>query len=162
MTDWELLFGDIFGITVECWWTEPAVRKKSAGKGKGEKCDRGNVNGCDICSSRVRVRAHTTGILCFLLSQVSHFLDNSLLLCWLPLISNIFWRFCRKHRLVLLKTTCCFTENDVLFYRKWRVVLSKMTCCFLERTEELWNIRGKRKNRMRWKDKSCWGVWHLW
>jgi len=20
MTDWELLFGDIFGITVECWW----------------------------------------------------------------------------------------------------------------------------------------------
>ena len=27
-----------------------------------------------------------------------------------------------KRRLVLLKTTCCFTENDVLFYWKRRVV----------------------------------------
>jgi len=24
--------------------------------------------------------------------------------------------FCRKRRVVLLKTTCCFAENDVLFF----------------------------------------------
>ena len=33
---------------------------------------------------------------------------------------------------VLVKTTCCFMENDVLFYGKRRVVLWKVTCCFME------------------------------
>ena len=38
--------------------------------------------------------------------------------------------FPKKRRLVLSKTTCCFTQNDVLFYPKRRVVLPKMTDCF--------------------------------
>ena len=124
---------------------ETICQQENGRKGKGEKCDRGKVNECGDWISHVRVRAHTTGILCFLLSQVSHVLDNSLLLCWLSLFYNVFWRFCRKRRFVLLKTTCCFVENDVLFYWKRRVV-------FWERTEELRNIRGKRKTE--WGEKT--------
>ena len=40
--------------------------------------------------------------------------------------------FLLNQRLVLLKTTCCFTENDVLFCWKRRVVLLKTTACFTE------------------------------
>ena len=45
-------------------------------------------------------------------------------------------------RFVLSKTSCCFTENDVLFCWKRRVVLLKLTCCFIE-TDVLfyWNWR---------------------
>ena len=49
------------------------MRKKSAGKGKGEKCDRGNVNGCDICFSRVRVRAHYKDFVFFAVTSVTFF-----------------------------------------------------------------------------------------
>ena len=48
------------------------------------------------------------------------------------LFVGYFYFFLLNQRLVLLKTTCCFTENDVLFYWKWRVVLLKMTACFTE------------------------------
>ena len=48
------------------------------------------------------------------------------------LFVGYFYFFLLDQRLVLLKTTCCFTENDVLFYWKWRVVLLKTTCCFDE------------------------------
>ena len=30
--------------------------------------------------------------------------------------------FCRKRRVVLLKTTCCFVENDVLFFLSQRKI----------------------------------------
>ena len=48
--------------------------------------------------------------------NVGNFIDNGL--------------FCWRRRDVLLETTCCFVENDVLFCWKWRVVLLKTTCCF--------------------------------
>ena len=51
--------------------------------------------------------------------------------------------FYRKRRDVLLKTTCCFVENDVLFCWKRRVVLLKTTCCFSH------TIEGKEKNERR-------------
>ena len=38
--------------------------------------------------------------------------------------------FIIKRRVVLSKTTACFTKNDRLFYQKRRVVLSKATACF--------------------------------
>ncbi len=38
--------------------------------------------------------------------------------------------FIIKRRVVLLKTTGCFTKNDGSFYQKRRVVLSKTTACF--------------------------------
>ena len=103
---------------------------------------------CHKCHIFGTTPCYCVGYLCFIMF-FDAFAEN---------IGLFYW----KRRLVLLKTTCWFVENDVLFYWKWRVVLLKMTCCFLERTEDLRNIRGKRKNRMGWKDKSCWGVWHLW
>ena len=38
----------------------------------------------------------------------------------------------KKRRVVLPKTTCGFTKNDVWFYTKRRVVLLKTTCCFAQ------------------------------
>ena len=38
----------------------------------------------------------------------------------------------KKQRVVLLKTTACFTENDVSFYCKQRVVLRKIITTFLK------------------------------
>ena len=40
----------------------------------------------------------------------------------------------KKQRVVLLKTTACFTENDVSFYCKQRVVLRKIITTFLKQT----------------------------
>ena len=40
-----------------------------------------------------------------------------------------------KRRVVLLKTTYHFTENNVSFYRKPRVVLWKVTCCLSWRSK---------------------------
>ena len=45
--------------------------------------------------------------------------------------------FYRKQRVVLLKTTCRFTENNVSFCGKQRVVLWKTTCCFRLEIEKL-------------------------
>ena len=38
--------------------------------------------------------------------------------------------FIIKRRVVLSKTTACFTKNDGLFYQKRRLVLPKTTGCF--------------------------------
>ena len=48
------------------------------------------------------------------------------------LFVGYFYFFLLDQRLVLLKTTACFTENDGLFYWKRRVVLLKTTCRFAE------------------------------
>ena len=38
--------------------------------------------------------------------------------------------FSPKRRVVFIKTTCCFHQNDVLFSSKRRDVFIKTTCCF--------------------------------
>ena len=92
---------------------------------------------CVFCCHKCHIFGTTpcccVGYLCFIMF-FDAFAENDGLFCW-------------KRRLVLLKMTCCFIENDVLFFGENGRVVKHM---------------GKRKNRMRWKDKSCWGVWHLW
>ena len=44
----------------------------------------------------------------------------------------------QKRRVVLLKTSYRFAENNVSFYRKRRVVLLKTTCCFVESDGLFW------------------------
>ena len=55
-----------------------------------------------------------------------------------------------KCSLFPLQTTWCFTTNDVSFYRKRRVVLPKTTCCFSENEYAfvwlLWHL-WQQKNR---------------
>ena len=43
----------------------------------------------------------------------------------------------QKRRVVLLKTSYRFAENNVSFYAKQRVVLWKVTCCFEFEVEKL-------------------------
>ena len=52
--------------------------------------------------------------------------------------------FLFKWRVVLRKTTCCFNENDVLFWGKRRVVLVKTTCCFSE-NDVLFSVKGRER-----------------
>ena len=68
----------------------------------------------------------------FLLSQVSQRMELKILHHPKNDVS-----FYRKWRVVLLKTTCRFTENNASFYGKWRVVLWKTTCCFGVELEKL-------------------------
>ena len=102
-----------------------------------------------------RAYAHTTGVLCFLLSQVSHKLYN-------PLCNNHLNRFQKQHpsmshfhtatppqklpktpsskQLFDLqsKTTRHFPQNDTLFSAKRHVVLSKTTRRFWD--DEVFSI----------------------
>ena len=43
-----------------------------------------------------------------------------------------------------MNTTCCFGENDVLFWGKRRVVLVKTTCCFGE-NDVLFSMKGRER-----------------
>jgi len=45
----------------------------------------------------------------------------------------------QKQRVVLLKTTACFTENDVSFYSKQRVVLRRIIPTFLNQKSVAFN-----------------------
>ena len=46
-----------------------------------------------------------------------------------------------------MKTTCCFSKNDVLFWGKRRVVLVKMTCCFGE--NDVWfSMKGRKREKI--------------
>ena len=103
--------------------------------------------GSQITSRYTRARIHTTGVLCFLLSQVSHKLYN-------PLCNNHLNRFQKQHstlshfhaatpppkipktpsskQLFVLqsKTTRHFPQNNTLFSVKRHVVFYKTICCF--------------------------------
>ena len=94
-----------------------------------------------------RAYTRTTGVLCFLLSQVSHKHYN-------PLCNNHLNRFQKQHSTLShfhaatrpqkipktpsskqlfdlqSKTTRCFPQNDTLFSIKRHVVFYKMTRCF--------------------------------
>ena len=78
------------------------------------------------CSyARVYTRSRTRSFV-FLLSQVSQRMGLKMLHHPKNDVS-----FYRKWRVVLLKTTCRFTENNVLFCGKWRVVLDwRSKSCF--------------------------------
>ena len=84
------------------------------------------------CSyARAYARSRTRSFV-FLLSQVSQRMRSKILHHPQKDVS-----FYRKWRVVLLKTTCRFTENNVSFYWKQRVVLWKVTCCFGLEVEKL-------------------------
>ena len=52
-----------------------------------------------------------------------------------------------KWRVVLVKTTCCFNEYDVLFGWKRRVVLVKTTCCFSK--NDVWfSMKGRKREKI--------------
>ena len=73
-----------------------------------------------------RMRAPVPGVLFFLLSQVSQWMELKILHHPKNNVS-FYW----KRRVVLLKTTYRFTENNVLFYWKQRVVFDwRSKSCF--------------------------------
>ena len=66
----------------------------------------------------------------------------------------LFWW---KRRVVLVKTTCCFSKNDVLFWGKRRVVLRKTTCCFGE-NDVLFSMKGRERENTyprNWNREHC-------
>ena len=107
-----------------------------------------------------RARARTTRVLFFCCHKChsrwswQHFLIPK---------NNV--SFCRKQRVILLKTTCRFVENNVSFYWKQRVVLCRIkTDCF----SPLWHLwqqkdensctacaRESLSEKWRWNAKQC-------
>ena len=68
-----------------------------------------------------------------------------------------------KQRVVLLKTTCRFVENNVSFCWKQRIVLLKTTCCLnRERRERVANIPRPLRKKCRGIGSTEMKEWSIW
>ena len=69
----------------------------------------------------------------------------------------------KKRRVVLLKTTCRFAENNVSFCWKQRVVLLKTTCCLnRDRRERVTNIPRPLRKKCRGIGSTEMKEWSIW
>ena len=95
------------------------MREGCAGRGKGEQCDRENVNGCNVFFSRVRVRAHYRDFAFFAVTSVT-----------LPAATHC----CSVGYHCFIMFFNALDETDESLFENRRVVLLKPTGHFLKTT----------------------------